>query len=157
MGHTQMTAVKSGCLYILYIEHGPCSHGHELSLSATFVRSQFKYHSNSNSYLDNFSLCVYICLYHIAMSTQTTKSFEPQVRHNLPFYHLPPPSIKTHHDEKGGDNERAGREREGGNDKNEPKRHIIVWAQVFFSLIFVFTTNEHPSFHTQVLVIIKGQ
>ena len=41
MGHAQMTAVKSGCLYILYIEHGPCSHGHKLSLSATFVLSQF--------------------------------------------------------------------------------------------------------------------
>ena len=113
MGHTQMTAVKSGCLYILYIEHGPCSHGHKLSLSATFV-------------LRHFSLCVYTCLYHIATSTQTIKLFEPQVWHNLPFYHLPPPSIKTHHDEKGGDNERAGREREGGNDENEPKWHHMM-------------------------------
>ena len=70
MGHAQMMAVKSG-LYILYIEHGSCSHGHELLLSATFVLRQF-------------SLCVYICLYHIATSTQTIKSFEPQVQHNHP-------------------------------------------------------------------------
>ena len=102
-----MMAVKSGCLYILYIEHGPCSHGHKLSLSATFVLGQF------------FFMCV-----HTFVCTILPRQLKPSSRlnprsgtttHPEFFYHLPPPSVKTHHDEKGSENERAGREKEGSN------------------------------------------
>ena len=51
MGHARMKAVKSRCLYMLYSEHGPCLHGHALSVDLDIFLSMYTF--------------VY---YHIAMS-----------------------------------------------------------------------------------------